>query len=563
MHLLTDEIRLQLPPLYSQEGNPDANTYPWSEAIAYAKFFTPDSHWTWYATEFDGKDTFFGLVQGLEEEFGYFSLTELLDCRGPLGLTIERDLWFKPTPISQLRHQRMDPSDSLLCHTFTDADRRTGIFMVDASKGFVKDGNKNRLRSQDIHKIVDVFTRQIELPRYSRMVNLEEIEKNDYNLNIPRYIDSSEPEDLHDLNAHLNGGIPIADLDALQAYWQVFPNLRKTLFAPSDRQGYSVSLVEANQVKATILNHPEFSAFADRCLSLYTQWRNDHEQRLMSITIGDKPKALIHLLSEDLLARFAKADLLDQYDIYQLLMNYWAETMQDDGYVLVQDGWAAGKVLRQLVVKKSEKLKEVPDLIIDKNKYKADLIPPKLIIDRYFATQQQQIDQLQADLDTIAQELEALIEEHSGEEGALSEAQTDAGKVTKASVTARLKELKGDASAKEEQASLKQCLKLIDREAEAKKAVKDAQVALDKLVFAQYPKLTENEIKTLVIEDKWQATLKGAIAAEIERVTQQLANRVKTLEERYAEPLPQILEEIEALSSKVDEHLKRMGLTWH
>jgi type I restriction enzyme M protein len=443
-----------------------------------------------------------------------------------------------------------------------DADRRTGIFMVDASKGFVKDGNKNRLRSQDIHKIVDVFTRQIELPRYSRMVNLEEIEKNDYNLNIPRYIDSSEPEDLHDLDAHLNGGIPIADLDALQAYWQVFPNLRKTLFAPSDRQGYSVSLVEANQVKATILNHPEFSAFADRCLSLYMQWRNDHEQCLKSIAIGDKPKALIHLLSEDLLARFAEAELLDQYDIYQLLMNYWAETMQDDVYVLVQDGWAAGKVLRQLVVKKGEKLKEIPDLIIDKNKYKADLIPPKLIIDRYFATQQQQIDQLQADLDTIAQELEALIEEHSGEEGALSEAQTDAGKVTKASVTTRLKELKGDASAKEEQAILKQCLKLIDREAEAKKAVKDAQIVLDKLVFAQYPKLTENEIKTLVIEDKWQATLKGAIAAEIERVTQQLANRVKTLEERYAEPLPQILEEIEVLSSKVDEHLKRMGLVW-
>ena len=128
--------------------------------------------------------------------------------------------------------------------------------MVDASKGFIKDGNKNRLRSQDIHKIVDVFTRQIELARYSRMVSLEEIARNDYNLNIPRYIDSSAPEDLHDLNAHLNGGIPDADIDALQAYWKVFPNLRSTLFAPSGREGYSNSLVEASLVKATILNHP-------------------------------------------------------------------------------------------------------------------------------------------------------------------------------------------------------------------------------------------------------------------------------------------------------------------
>jgi hypothetical protein len=129
--------------------------------------------------------------------------------------------------------------------------------------------------------------------------------------------------------------------------------------------------------------------------------------------------------------------------------------------------------------------------------------------------------------------------------------------VSKASVPARLKELKGDTSAEEEVSVLKQCLTLFDQEAEAKKAVKEAQEALDKAVFAQYPKLSEDEIKKLVVDDKWQATLKAAIQAEIERVTQQLANRVKTLEERYAEPLPQLMQDVEALSSKVDEHLKR------
>jgi len=156
-----------------------------------------------------------------------------------------------------------------------------------------------------------------------------------------------------------------------------------------------------------------------------------------------------------------------------------------------------------------------------------------------------------------------LIEEHSGEEGALSDAQTDAGKVSKASVAARLKDLKGDANAKEERTVLKQCLDLFDQEAAAKKAVKDAQTALDEAVFAQYLKLTEDESKTLLVDDKWQATLKAAIQAEIERVTQQLANRVKTLEERYAESLPQLTQDVEALSSKVDEHLKKMGLTWN
>jgi type I restriction enzyme M protein len=335
------------------------------------------------------------------------------------------------------------------------ATSRTGIFMVDASKGFMKDGNKNRLRSQDIHKIVDVFNHQIERSRYSRMVPFEEIEKNDYNLNIPRYIDSSEPEDLHDLNAHLNGGIPDADIDALQAYWRVFPNLRKTLFAASDREGYSTSLIEASQVKATVLNHSEFAAFSDRSLALYIDWRKEHGLRLKGIAKGDKPKALIETLSEDLLTRFTEADLLDRYDIYQLLMDYWADTMQDDVYVLVQDGWQAGKVLRELVVKKGEKLKETPDLTINKKRYKADLIPPSLIVGRYFADKQEHIDQLQANLDAISQELESLIEEHSGEEGLLSDAQTDTGKVSKATVTTRLKELKGDTSAKEEVSVLK------------------------------------------------------------------------------------------------------------
>jgi type I restriction enzyme M protein len=443
------------------------------------------------------------------------------------------------------------------------AAQRDGLFMVDASKGFMKDGNKNRLRSQDIHKIVDVFTRQIELPCYSRMVSLAEIQTNDYNLNIPRYIDSSEPEDLHDLSAHLNGRIPKADLETLENYWQVFPQLRNVLFAPGAREGYSHGLVEASQVKATILTHPEFTAFAERSLAFYRFWCKHFEERLKGINLGDKPKTIIETLSEDLLVRFAEADLLDKYDIYQLLMDYWAETMQDDVYVLVQDGWAAGNVLRELMAKKGEKLKETPDLVIDRQKYKADLIPPGLMVARYFADEQAQIDQLQTELDTVSQELEALIEENSGEEGLLMDAQTDAGKVNKATVAFRLKAIKGDASAKEERTVLRQCLDLFEQEVAAKKAVKDAQTALDEAVFAQYPKLSEDEIKKLVVDDKWQATLKGAIQAEIERVTQQLANRVKTLEERYAEPLPQLIQEVEALSSKVDQHLKKMGLVWH
>ncbi|EFN5583335.1 type I restriction-modification system subunit M [Escherichia coli] len=435
------------------------------------------------------------------------------------------------------------------------ANARSGIFMVDASKGFAKDGNKNRLRSQDIHKIVDVFTKQLELPRYSRMVPLSEIAGNDYNLNIPRYIDSSEPEDLHDLSAHLQGGIPNRDIDALERYWQVFPSIRASLFEPA-REGYSKALVKASEVKSTILNHDEFKTFAAQSLIPFTEWAQ--RSNLHAIAQDEPPKQIIHRISEDLLQSYAQTPLLSKYDIYQILMDYWAESMQDDVYVLVQDGWPAGKVLRELVVKKGEKLKESPDLVIGKAKYKAELIPPALIVARFFAAEQVKVDTLQSLLDSASQELETYLEENSGEDGLLNDALNDKDKVTKATVTARLKL----ATDSDEKAALKQAKKLFDAEGDAKKALKDAQDALDLAVFKQYPQLSIDEIKSMIVDDKWLATLERNIVAEIERVTQQLANRVKELEERYSEPLPALTQSVENLSDKVAGHLKAMGLEW-
>lgn len=435
------------------------------------------------------------------------------------------------------------------------ANARTGIFMVDASKGFMKDGNKNRLRSQDIHKIVDVFTKQLELSRYSRMVPISEIAANDYNLNIPRYIDSSEPEDLHDLSAHLQGGIPNRDIDALERFWQVFPSISATLFTPA-REGYSDALVKASDVKSTILNHEEFKTFAAESLVPFTGWAE--RSNLQAIAQGELPKQIIHHISEDLLQSYSQTPLLSKYDIYQILMDYWADTMQDDVYVLVQDGWAAGKVLRELVVKKGEKLRETPDLVIGKAKYKAELIPPALIVACFFAADQAQVYAQQSALDSASQELETYLEENSSDDGLLNDSLNDKDKVTKATVTARLK----IATDPDEKAALKQAKKLFDAEADAKKALKEAQDALDLAVFKQYPKLSIDEIKSLIVDDKWLATLQSNIVAEIERVTQQLANRVKELEERYSEPLPVINQSVENLSDKVAGHLKAMGLEW-
>lgn len=445
-----------------------------------------------------------------------------------------------------------------------NAHARTGIFMVDASKGFQKDGNKNRLRSQDIHKIVDVFNHQIEQHRFSRMVPVSEIAdpSNDYNLNIPRYIDSSEPEDLHDLEAHLRGGIPNRDIDDLADYWNVFPSLREVLFQPGTRDGYSEGCVEAQQVKPTILAHAEFVTYQQRVSAIFDQWRAAHSERLHGLKVNDLPRQVIHELSEDLLTRFADLPLLSRYDVYQRLLDYWADVMQDDVYLIAADGWLEAAKPRGVIDDKEKKIKETPDLVVKKKKYKMDLIPPSLIVARYFADKQAEIDALQATQGEATQALEEYTEEHAVEEGLLEETLNDKGKVTKGGVNDRLKALKDEPDSDEEEAALKRCLELMDAESNAKKAVKDAQEKLDAAVLKKYGDLSEAEIKTLAVDDKWFAALQAAIEGEVNRVTQGLADRVKELDERYSATMPELDTHVEEFNSRVVSHLSQMGLVW-
>ncbi len=443
-----------------------------------------------------------------------------------------------------------------------NANARTGIFMIDASKGFKKDGNKNRLREQDVHKIVDTFNRGLEIPKYSRMVTRKEIEDNEYNLNIPRYIDSSEPEDMHDLFAHLNGGIPKADIEELAQYWEVFGNLKDELFSPSDKENYYISNVTTSKIKQTILDSNEFKEFKEDVVKTHLKWRALHEENLYNLKAGCHPKEIIKSLSETLLEQFKDVKLLDKYDLYQLLMDYYNEVMQDDLYLISQDGWQVGNVVRELVPIKDKKgkkvYKEAHDFEFKKVRYKADLIPPKLIINTYFQEEQKVIDELQIELDSASSALESFIEEHSGEEGLLEEAKTDKGTITKTSVNNRLK----IATDSEEIEVLKSCKKLIEDEAKAKKALKTAKENLDVEVFKKYLKLSEDEIKEIVLYKKWFATWLKDLNDEIERVTSNLANRIKILEERYNKPLKEIEQEVKEYESRAEAHLKAIGLTW-
>jgi type I restriction enzyme M protein len=441
---------------------------------------------------------------------------------------------------------------------------RTGVFMVDASKGFLKDGNKNRLRSQDIHKIVDTFNKQIETPRYSRMVAMSEIAgpKNDYNLNIPRYIDSSEPEDLQDLHAHLHGGIPDHDLDALSAYWGAFSQLRSHLFKPN-RPGYSDLTIDVSEVQQAILDSTEFQKFADAARVLTCDWFASHRDALAAINADTRPNDVVAAISDDLLERFKPVPLLDAYDIYEQLMSYWHDSMHDDVFLIMNDGWLESAKPRLTFDDKDRKLTEVPDLVIGSGrsatKYKMDLIPPPLIVRRYFFDDKIMLDEQKLVLDKASRAVEEYLEEHAVDDGLLAEALDD-DKITKALVTTRLRAAKAEASEQDEINALEHAIILYDAEALAKKAVKELQAALDLATLKKYGDLTEGDVRTLVLDDKWAVTVEQRVSGVVNGLTLALVARIQQLGERYVETMGDLEAELAVLKAQVDVHLAAMGV---
>ncbi|MEM6427857.1 MAG: type I restriction-modification system subunit M [Deinococcota bacterium] len=433
------------------------------------------------------------------------------------------------------------------------AREREGIFMIDASSGFMKDGNKNRLRSMDIHRIVDVFQKRQDVPGYARLVSFDSIQDNDYNLNLPRYIDSQAAEDIQDIDAHLKGGIPVADVDALTNYWQVCPNLRSSLFT-ANRPGYLDLVPPKDALKPSIYEHPEFVQFTASTAQHFEDWQSRSVSNLNALEQGCKPKEVIAALAEDLLNHYEDIPLIDSYDVYQHLMDYWADTMQDDLYAIAIDGWQATP---ERVIETTKAGKEK-----DKG-WVCDLLPKPYVVARFFAEAQAEIDALESSLETTQAALTELEEEHSGDEGAFSELD----KVNKANVTARVRELKSmfadaDEDTQQELAVLETWQKLYKQQGSNKKALKAAGDALDAKALDTYPELTEEDIKRMVICDKWMGALREAINAETDRVSQALTTRVKDLAERYEVPLPVQAERVDALEANVAKHLEAMGFVW-
>lgn len=465
------------------------------------------------------------------------------------------------------------------------ADERKHIFIVDASKGFIKDGNKNRLREQDIHKIVDVFTKQTDVPKYSRLVSIEEISdpKNDYNLNIPRYIDSQETEDIQDIEAHLLGGIPNADIEALKEYWDVYPSLKNELFSANGRENYSDLKIDKDLVKQTIFNYPEFTTFTHEMDEVFENWKTKNTEILKApLTKGLKPKQVVFLISEDVLATYTGKALMDKYDVYQHLMDYWNEIMQDDCYYIAMEGWKA-----ELTITKQTKTV---------TEWDCDLVPKSLVIDRYFLADKQAIEKLEAEKEAIVAEI-AELEENlpdgvEEDDWILNEVKNDKGKITKTLVDDKMRDLKIEilkipdtktkkeinkiikdtfdkAKRTDENAEafakldvLQSYLDLVDKDTQVKAKIKKALADLNKKVIERYKTLTVDEIKQLVVDDKWMTVLEHNVKTEMERISQRLTQRIKELAERYETPLPKQTTDATELEEKVTAHLQKMGFVW-
>ncbi|MDR2271290.1 MAG: type I restriction-modification system subunit M [Sphingobacterium sp.] len=443
-----------------------------------------------------------------------------------------------------------------------NAAHRKGVFMVDASKGFVKDGNKNRLREQDIRKITDVFASFAEVPKYSRMVSMTEIAdtKNDYNLNIPRYIDTQEAEDIQDLGGHLLGGIPQRDIDSLQAYWDLFPSLKADLFSEM-RAGYFELKVPAESIKSTIFNHPEFVAFNETMHAEFDAWISEQQQVWYEMSEGIQIKEMIETSAQTLLSHFENNALVNRYAMYQHFMQYWNETMQDDFYSIALDGWKAGNDYTRLVIKgkkgkdgKTAQDKEIAGLAGIEGR----MVTPEMIINYFFKEQSDSLQGLENQL-LLTQEAVAEIEEENvGDEGIFS----DLEKINPKNVKELYKLRKAENAPKEELKYIKNYLDTQEALTGIGKLIKIAKENLEAKVVAQYPLLSEAEIRDLVINHKWIPVLRQALQSEQERLSQNLTQRIKELSDRYQQALPTLETELQEASHIVMAHLQKMGLTW-
>ncbi|MBQ3449304.1 MAG: SAM-dependent DNA methyltransferase [Synergistaceae bacterium] len=410
------------------------------------------------------------------------------------------------------------------CLMFIDkenAPAREGIFFIDASNGFKKDGNKNRLREQDIERIVRVYNAQQEIEGYSRLVPYSEIlESNGGNLNVPRYIQKPDDTLPHNITAHLNGGIPEYDINTLAKIWRISPSLKEKIFAFTDGGIYRLA-VKAEETEKIFGDDETLRAQKlTEGTEIFAAWADEARDSLMNINGDTNPRNLIRELGDSILSHYDMAMIVDKYSVFDVLMNYWNGAMQDDVYMIRAYGWEAGRNIAYEYDKKGKI-----------TSWEGELIPREIIEHEYFSHE----------LDAI----EALSDET-------------------ASLNAEIEDLRGDSDPDDELPP--ETLKTISRkENEARKLSREAKrlrKELDEAVIKKYKDLSVDEIKRLLFNAKWLARLSHDISIEIDGVMNECMSRLMMIAERYGRTLVEIENDTDESREAVRNALGRMGYVW-
>lgn len=422
------------------------------------------------------------------------------------------------------------------------------VLIIDASKGFVKDGKQNKLRACDIKKIADTVRCRKEFQGFSKKVSREEIRQNGYNLNIPRYVDSSEAAERYDIYATMFGGIPNAEIDALQKYWEALPSLRSDLFLPHKDKPYSALKVE--DVKAAIEHNTDVKSLNTQFAEAFNGFADMLHQKLIDNVMTVHELQAQDEIASDIFHRLNHIPLVDRYAVYQALADNWQaiisdiETIQEEGFDAVRVVETAYKL-----VKKDNEDVEVPDGLT------GHIIPFCLVQQTKFQTELQALSALQSRVEAISGELDEVRDSFTEEE---LEAYCDSEKdnaFDKKKITADAKP-KADVEA-ETKTKLKKIVALWNEQTQTNKQIKADKQALEEKTIKAIENLSDEEAATL-LHHKWINPICNDIDNTLHAVLSALESETLALSEKYATSYKQINDDMAVANKQLAELVEQL-----
>ncbi len=401
------------------------------------------------------------------------------------------------------------------------------ILIVDASKGFVKEGKNNKLRASDMKKIIDTVIQRSDTPKYSRKVSRDEIRENGYNLNIPRYVDSSDEAETWDIYASMFGGIPSHELDSLHAYWQAFPTLREALFTKSDSPYISLAV---DDIHAAIKGHKDVISFTQAFSTAFASFPALLKERLFANMLTLSLAQEKNTLSQDIFTRLQNVPLIDKYHAYQMLDDAWNIIAADIESIQAEGMESICKVNPHMVIKKKDgKEYEVQDGW-EGNIIPFDLVQKSLLADAYaeFKTRQDRLQEIPAELEELISDLSE--EEKQGD--FLNEA-NDAFVTKEISKTLKMLKANNSIEANELAAKITKADTLIKEEKELKAQIKKDAATLHLQTKETLEALSPEQALQLV-EQKWLAPLTSELFKLTDDTITTLVRKIEALSQKYA-----------------------------